>query len=200
MQIKELIDKRVVVVASVSLLFMLSMLLALLATNTKKTNTVTTQAAVKEDVTFGFNKKSLSLTGNDLSVDVLVKTKTTNKVSAATVSIKYPADLLTFDNADNLSENCLGNNPKLDTSLAINNNAQTGVLEITRTALLADEQLPGGTFCFVTLNFETKENEDAQTAGKQITFNMKATDSVVVGPKVKYSAKVDQANSSVSLQ
>lgn len=197
MQLKEFIDKRVIVVSSVTILFMLCMLLALVATNTRETKKVSTSAAQKEEVAFAFGKNSLQKnTDEEVEVDVMLKTKSSNRVSAATVLVKYPVEVLKFSTSDYPSTDCQAKSNKLDTALAINNNSQTGVLEITKTALLADEELPSGNFCFGTLRFEVLSDS---YAGKELSFEVKSGETLVVGPKVKYNVKIDSANGKAKL-
>jgi hypothetical protein len=198
MQLKELIDKRVVIVSSVSILFMLCMLIALLATRTQPERIVAS-AGQKDEVVFSFAKKTLAIDDDDLTVDVMLNTKATKKVSAATITIKYPSDILRFDDSEDASAECAAGNNKLDTVLSVDNNAQTGVVEITRTALLADEELPSGKFCFGTVSF-TPVSRQADVTGKAITFDVQSAETLVVGPSVKYTATVDSANGKVTLK
>lgn len=201
MQYKELIDKRVVIVASVVMLFMLTMLLAFYpqkkSTPSNNNNNSDNSSSSKE-VLYAFGASSAKFSESETGIDVLLKAPSDQKVSAATVAVKYPKDRLEVVETYDPSEDCINKNNKLDTVLAYKNNKETGVLEITRSALLEDEQLPSGEFCFGTLYFKTKDGASA-SAG-EITFDIKSNDAAVVGPKVKYNAKVDASSAKVQVQ
>ncbi len=142
--------------------------------------------------------------GNPLKVNLFFQGQPTDKISAATVVMKYPQQLLEYDStlgdttvsSDPVESTCIANGYKLNQVLKVENDSQSGRLTITRIALEKDENLPGGLFCFGTVTFRTKQYVNA-TQGQ---INLSATGLwEIVGPKGSYRPQVAGANDHVSV-
>lgn len=108
-----------------------------------------------------FDKNNITAKQNGtFEMNVFLDSGESAKVSAATVFVKYPSDIVEYveNSSSQPNEECKNSNYKLNQTLGANDDKKQGVLKITKVLIATDDQLPSGNFCFTTLTFKAKSS------------------------------------------
>lgn len=136
-----------------------------------------------------FDTNRMTIAKDDVvEVNPYLLTKDTDRISAATYTLRYPTNVLTYVSTmeqpsktnSPVRQRCADANYKLNQVIKVDNNPDQGLITITRVALERSENLPSGLFCLGTLTFKAKENRGEMYMNKIQFANLETWQ--IVGP------------------
>lgn len=181
--------------------FFAGFLISILTLSFFAPQTIAKDATIKSS----FDKKEASIKQkNSTEVNILFDSSKDDKISAATIVIKYPSYMLELVNSDTAYANqeCMKHNYKLNQQLEAKNDTKKGILELTKVMIAQDKDLPAGQTCFATLTFKAKSSFWFIIPGFRRNGNIEFSDIntwQVVGPNRSYTTAVAPVNNSLSV-
>lgn len=146
--------------------------------------------ALSATIPFFFETQTLSVTADKpIPVNVFFRSTKDNKISAATIQLKYSKDNLDFDESmkDKIDVVCQNNDFSFTNLVNVTNDPAVGAVTITRGLLDNDDtklppHLDSGISCFGTVYFKAKAGLASFPQNASVSLNTDPTVCEVVGP------------------
>ena len=134
---------------------------------------------------------------SDIRLNLYIQTMPGNKISGATISVRYPQNTLQYKPYSGIDDAACPS--PLSTVMGEYNNTSQGVITITRVRMDNTDSLPSNAFCFGTLSFSLIPDTSLPSS---VTVLIDDTSDKwdIVGPFIKYQKNIDQQRSSVVIR